>query len=51
MATELYNVLKTVIDPRYMSIFKFKKDKRYNFLVIVLNQYFGLIHQILVCKL
>jgi len=31
MATELYNVLKTVIDPRYMSIFKFKKGQKIQF--------------------
>lgn len=31
MATELYNVLKAVIDPRYMSIFTFKKGQKVEF--------------------
>jgi len=31
METELYNVLETIIDPRYMSVFKFKKGQKIQF--------------------
>lgn len=31
MATELYNVLEKIIDPRYMSIFTFKKGDKIQF--------------------
>ena len=31
MATELYNVLEKIIDPRYMSIFTFKKGQKIQF--------------------